>query len=130
MNILVNFRLDHATPIRVTWKAADGTPTDGYKPQITAIELADGGVLAMDGSAILEQAVPDPLGGVSDFLVSFTGVVGFPADHADRARVDKIVEEQVGYRLTFVRGDDGHVAVEGTDYTIVERPAAMARKLG
>jgi hypothetical protein len=131
-NVLVNFRLDHATPIRVTWISADGTPLDGYKAQVTAIELADGARLAMDPSAILEQAVPDPLGGVNDFLISFTGMVGFAAGHADRARVDQLQlgDEPVGYALTFVHADDGRVAVEDRDYKITDRPKAMARKLG
>jgi len=59
----------------------------------------------------------------------FTGMVGFTADHPDRARVDKLTEEQVGYVLAFVR-DDGTTVDEGTAYTISDRPKAMARKLG
>src|SRR3954447_15018429 len=123
--ILVNFRLDHGTPLRFKWLAHDGTPQDGYKAQIVAIELADGVKLAMDGSAIMEQVVPDPLGGVADYLLTFNGMVGFPKDHPDRAKVDAIVEQQIDYTLSFVH-DDGRVADEGKDYTISERPRAMA----
>jgi hypothetical protein len=127
-NVLVNFRLDPATPIRVAWMAADGTPTDGYKPQITAIVLANGARLAMDASAILEHATAGA--GAGEFAISFTGMVGFAADHADRARVEGIAaEEAVDYEIAFVRAEDGKLAALGTDYTVTARPQATARKL-
>jgi len=124
-NVLVSFRLDRETPLRVRWFAADGTPGDGYKAQVTSILLGDGARLAMHGTSILEQTQAD---GQGTFLVSFTGMVGYPAGHADRARVDHLDDEEVGYQIEFVH-DDGHLAVEDTDYQIVERPLARARKV-
>lgn len=128
--VMLHFRLEHAEPIRVEWRALDGTPLDGYKAQITAIILADGTRLPMDASAIVEQVVADPLGSITDFLISFTGLVGYAADHPDRAKLDRLVEEPASYVLEFVRDRDGAVAEEGVGYLVVERPAAMARRLG
>ena len=125
--ILVNFRLE--TPLHFKWLAKDGTPHDGYKAQIVAIELADGVKLAMDASAIMEQVVADPRGGAGDYLLTFNGMVGYPAGHPDRAKVDAIAEQPVDYTLSFVH-DDGRVADQGKDFTITERPRAVARKIG
>jgi hypothetical protein len=127
-NVLVNFRLDRDTPIRVRWLATDGVPGDGYKPQISAIRLLDGSEIHMDSSAILEQTAADPTGGINSYLVTFNGMVGFAADHPDRAIVDRINDEQIEYDLIFLR-EDGHAALEEQDYKVLERPRAMAHKL-
>ncbi len=128
-NALVNFRLDRDRPMRVKWLATDGVPGDGYKAQVTVITLADGSTLQMDSSAILEQTAPDPAGGIGAYLVTFNGMVGFASDHADRARIDKLEDEEIGYEMTFIHEDSGRVAVEGEDYEIRECPHAMAHKL-
>lgn len=127
-HLLVNFRLDRDRPARVRWLATDGVPGDGYKAQITAILLADGSRLPMHGSAILEQSAPDPAGGIGGYLLTFNGMVGYPAEHADRARVEQLLEEEIDYELEFVH-EDGRVAVLDQDYRIVERPRGMARKM-
>jgi hypothetical protein len=129
-NVLVNFRLERDRPLRLRWLATDGVPGDGYKAQITAIRLADGRRLAMDRSAILEQTAPDGAGGDGTYVLTFTGMVGFAADHPDRATVDALAEQDVDYDLEFVHDDSGRVAAEGTDYSIVERPRGTAKKLG
>lgn len=126
-NVLVSFRLDRETPLRVKWNATDGVPGDGYKPQVTAILLPDGTRLAMHGSSIMEQTQPDP-GRSHAYLMTFTGMVGYPSDHADRSHVDALAETEVDYELEFV-ADDGRVAVAGEDYEITERPRAMARNM-
>lgn len=127
--VLVNFRLDRDRPLRIQWLATDGTPGDGYKAQITAIRLRDGAELHMDTSAIVEQAVLDPAGVAGSYLVTFTGMVGFPADHPDRALVDRISEsEEVAYDLVFL-AEDGHAALEEQDYRVLDRPPARAHKL-
>jgi len=128
-NVLVNFRLDRETPLRFKWLATDGVPGDGYKAQITAIRLGDGSRLEMDSSAILEHTLPDPSGGIGAYLVTFNGMVGYASDHPDRARIDKIEDEEIGYDMIFLREDDGRVAVEGEDYEVRERPRGMAHKL-
>ena len=129
-NVLVSFRLDRDRPVRVKWHATDGVPGDGYKAQVTAIKLDDGTRLAMDGSAILEQVAPDPAGGIGGYLVTFTGMVGYAADHPDRPRIEHLLEEEVGYELGFVRDDESyHAAVEGQDYELRERPRALAVKV-
>ena len=127
-HVLVSFRLDRDHPARVRWLATDGVPGDGYKAQITAILLADGTRLEMHGSSIVEQTAPDPAGGIGGYLLTFNGMVGYPADHADRARVEQLLDEEVDYELEFV-DDDGRVAVDDQDYRIVERPRGMARKM-
>jgi hypothetical protein len=128
-NALVNFRLDRDRPMRIKWLATDGVPGDGYKPQVTTFRLADGSTLEMDSSAILEQTAPDPGGGIGAYLVTFNGMVGFAADHPDRARVDQLGDEEIGYDMTFIRERDGHIAVEGEDYEIRDHPRAMAHNL-
>jgi len=128
-NVLVNFRLDKDRPLRLRWLATDGVPGDGYKAQVTAIRLDDGANLEMDNSAILEQTAPDPGGGIGAYLVTFNGMVGYASDHPDRARIDKLEDEEIGYDMIFLRQDDGRVAVEGEDYEVRERPRGMAHKL-
>jgi len=128
-NVLVNFRLDRDRPMRIRWLATDGVPGDGYKPQVAAITFDDGARLQMDSTAILEQTAPDPTGGIGAYLVTFSGMVGFAADHPDRARIDKLEDEEIGYEMTFIHEDDGRLAVEGEDYEIRDRPRGMAHKL-
>jgi hypothetical protein len=128
-NVLVNFRLDRDRPMRIKWHATDGVPGDGYRAQVTVIKLDDGATLEMDSSAILEQTAPDPGGGIGAYLVTFNGMVGYASDHRDRARIDKLEDEEIAYEMIFLREDDGRVAVEGEDYEIRERPRAMAHKL-
>ena len=128
-NVLVNFRLDKDQPLRLRWLATDGVPGDGYKAQVTAIKLADGGRLPMDTSAILEQTAPDPGGGLGAYVMTFNGMVGYAADHPERARVDAMPDQEVEYDLEFVHDDTGQVAVEDRDYKIVDRPRGWARKL-
>jgi hypothetical protein len=128
-NVMISFRLDRDRPLRIRWLATDGVPGDGYKAQVTAIKrMAGGGTLKMDTSAILEQTAPDPMGGVASYLLTFHGMVGFPAEHADRAIVDQIADEDIEYDLEFVHAD-GRVAKEGRDYKILDRPRGHAKKL-
>jgi len=56
-------------------------------------------------------------------------MVGYAADHRDRARVEKLEDEEIGYEMIFLREDDGRIAVEGEDYEIRESPRGMAHKL-
>ena len=128
-NVLVNFRLDKERPLRFKWLASDGVPGDGYKAQVVAIKLPSGGRLAMDASAILEQTAPDPAGGLGAYAMTFTGMVGFAADHPDRAEVDRIADGEIDYELEFVHDDNGRVAIEGEDYKIVDRPRGQVHKL-
>lgn len=128
-NVLVNFRLDRDRPMRIKWHATDGVPGDGYKAQVTVIKLADGAILEMDSSAILEQTAPDPAGGIGAYLVTFNGMVGFAGDHPDRPRIDKLDDEEIGYDMAFLRERDGRLAVEGEDYEIRDQPRGMAHKL-
>ena len=126
-SVLVNFRLDKDQPLRLRWLATDGVPGNGYKAQITAIKLLDGATLAMDRSAIVEQTEPDLAGGVGAYFVTFNGMVGYAADHPDRAIVDSLDQQNVDYELELVHDESGRVAVEGEDYEIVERPRGYAR---
>ena len=121
-NVLVNFRLDRERPMRIKWLATDGVPGDGYKAQVTSIRLARRRDLEMDSSAILEQTAPDPSGGIGGYLVTFNGMVGYAADHPDRARIDQLTDDEIGYELVFVHDDEGRLAVEGEDYEIRDRP--------
>ena len=121
---MVSFRLDRETPLRVRWMATDGAPGNGYKPQVTAIVLPDGTRLAMHGSSILEQTQPDG----ETYAITFTGMVGYAADHADRVHVDLLTDAEVDYEIDFVH-DDGKSAVPDQDYRILERPRALAKKL-
>src|ERR1700742_3649169 len=128
-NALVNFRLDRDRPMRIKWLATDGVPGDGYKAQVTGIKLDDGAVLQMDSSSILEAAVPDPAGGIGAYLLTFNGMVGYAADHPDRARIEQLADEEIAYELIFFREHDGKIAVEGEDYEVRDHPRAMAHKL-
>ena len=130
-NVLVNFRLDKDRALRLKWLAqdGDGAPGDGYKAQVTAIKLMDGGRLAMDKSAIMEHTAVDPDGGVGGYLMTFNGMVGFAADHPDRAVVDTLIDQEIEYELEIVHDETGRVAVENKDYRIVERPRGLAKKL-
>jgi hypothetical protein len=127
-NVLVNFRLDKDQPLRLRWLATDGVPGDGYKAQVTAVMLSVGR-LAMDRSAIMEQTAPDAGGGLGAYLMTFNGMVGFAADHPDRPAIEKLTQEEIDYELDFIHDESGRIAVEGTDFQIVERPRAWARKL-
>jgi hypothetical protein len=127
-NVLVSFRLDRDRPVRVRWLATDGVPGDGYKAQVTAVVLGDGTRLTMHGSSIMEQTAPDPAGGIGGYLLTFNGMVGYAADHADRARVEALDEDEIDSELEFVH-DDGRVAVLDQDYKMVERPRGIARKM-
>ena len=128
-NVLVNFRLDRDRPMRIKWLATDGVPGDGYKAQVMAFTLDDGATLHMDSSAILEHTAPDAAGGIGAYLVTFNGMVGFASDHPDRARIDKLEDEEIAYDMAFIHEDSGRVAVEGEDYEIRDRPRGMAHKL-
>jgi hypothetical protein len=128
-NVLVNFRLDRDRPVRVKWLATDGVPGDGYKAEVRAIAFDDGARLTMDASAILEQTAPDPSGGLGAYLVTFNGMVGYAADHPDRERIDRMLDEEIGYELAFVRDTDHRIAVEGEDYQVRDLPRGMAHKL-
>lgn len=127
-NVLVSFRLDRDHPLRLRWLATDGVPGDGYKAQVTAIKLG-GARLAMHNSAILEQTSTDPDGGLGAYVLTFNGMVGFAGDHPDRAAVDKLVEQEVEYELEFIHDGTGRIAVENTDFKVVERPRGFARKV-
>ncbi|MBV8757044.1 MAG: hypothetical protein JO257_07210 [Deltaproteobacteria bacterium] len=128
-NLLVNFRLDKEAPLRFRWLATDGVPGDGYKAQITAIRLTGGGVLEMDSSSIVEQTAPDAAGGIGGYLLMFSGMVGYAADHPNRKVIDKLDDQQVDYDLVFVHDDSGRIAVENEDYKIIDRPRGWLRKL-
>jgi hypothetical protein len=128
-NVLVNFRLDKDAPLRFRWMATDGVPGDGYKAQITAIKLTGGAVLEMDGSSIVEQTAPDAAGGIGAYLLTFSGMIGYAADHPDREKIDSLDDQQVEYDLTFVHDDDGRLAIENEDFKILERPRGWLRKL-
>ena len=127
-NALVNFRLDRDRPMRIKWLATDGVPGDGYKAQVTSFRLDDGAVLEMDSSAILEQTAPDPAGGIGAYLVTFNGMVGYASDHPDRARIDKLEDEELAYEMIFLR-EDGRIAVAGEDYEVRDLPRASAHRL-
>src|SRR5689334_18817197 len=109
-NVLVNFRLDKDSPLRLRWLATDGVPGDGYKAQVTAIKLTGGTLLPMHTSAILEQTAPDPGGGIGAYVMTFNGMVGYAADHPDRAKIDALEDQEVEYDLEFVHDDTGRVA--------------------
>jgi len=83
----------------------------------------------MDKSAIIEHTVPDPEGGLGGYLMTFNGMVGFAHDHPDRTVVDKMVDQEIEYDFELVHDENGRVAVENTDYRIVERPRGVAKKL-
>ena len=128
-NVLVNFRLDKDRPLRLKWLATDGVPGDGYKAQVTAVKLAGGVRLQLDGSAILEQTAPDPIGGIGAYLLTFNGMVGYAADHPDRSHIDALDDQEIDFDLEFIHDESGRVAIDNEDFKIVERPRAWAHKL-
>jgi hypothetical protein len=128
-NVLVNFRLDKDKPLRLRWLATDGVPGDGYKAQVTTIQLPDGVKLQMDASAIVEQTHADPSGGLGAYLVTFNGMVGYAHDHPDRKHVDAFEDQEIEYDLEFVHEESGRVAVAQEDFKIVDKPRAWAHKL-
>jgi hypothetical protein len=128
-NVLVNFRLDKEKPLRVRWLATDGVPGDGYKAQVTTVVLPDNVRLTMDSSAILEQAHADPGGGIGAYFVTFNGMVGYAADHADRAKVDAFEDQEIEYELDFIHEESGRVAVADEDFKIIDKPRGWAHKL-
>jgi len=128
-NVLVNFRLDRDRPLRVRWLATDGVPGDGYKAQVTTIILKNGTRLEMDASAIMEQTGPDAAGGIGAYFVTFNGMVGYAADHADRAKVDAFEDQEIEYELDFIHEESGRVAVAEEDYKIIDKPRGWAHKL-
>lgn len=116
--------LGRENPMRVRWLGADGVPGDGYKVQVTALVLPDGTRVAMHGSSILEQAQP---AGDDTFAVTFTGMIGYAADHADYERVAALNGAEVDYEIEFVH-EDGNSA-PASDYEVIERPRAIATNL-
>src|SRR5262245_50267385 len=120
-NVMIAFQLRGDTPIRISWKATDGSPGDGYKAQITAIILPDGKRISIRPNDIVEAVVPDPATAEHDYNMSFAGVVTYPPDHADYAVVSTVDEDRVGYDLEFVR-PDGTKATEDEDFVIRDRP--------
>lgn len=128
-NVLVSFRLDVKRPIRLRWLATEGAPGNGYKAQITAIKLLDGTRLPMHSSAILELTKPDPEAGDGAYIVTFNGVVGFAADHPDRATIDTLKDQEINYELEFVQDETGRLAVEGVEFRIDERPRGFATRV-
>ena len=128
-NVLVNFRLTGEQPVKLRWLANDGSPGDGYKPQVVAVRLNDGYRRAIDGSAIVEQVAPDPHGGQGAYILTFNGMVGYAANHPDRSRIDRLDTEDIDYDLELVHDDSGRVAIPGEDYEVLERPRAKATKL-
>jgi len=128
-NVLIAFRLDVKHPVKLLWLANDGSPGNGYKAQVTAINLLDGTRLPMDNTAILEQTVPDPLAGSGLYTLTFSGMVGFAHDHPDRAAIEKITDQQVNYELEFFHDETGRRAVEDTDFRILDKPRGSAVKV-
>jgi hypothetical protein len=128
-NVLVNFRLDRDTPLRLKWLATDGVPGDGYKAQVTSIRLADGTAIEMDSSSILEQTAPDPSGGIGAYMLTFNGMVGYAADHPNHGKMDSLGDEEIDYDLVFLHEENGRTAVENEDYKILARPRAKAHKM-
>ena len=116
--------LGRENPMRIRWLATDGAPGDGYKAQVTAIILPDGTRLAMHGSSILEQSQPADDG---LYTITFTGMIGYAAEHADYPHVQKLSEADVDYELEFVH-EDGRIAAT-SDFEVVERPRAAATNL-
>ena len=128
-SVRIAFQLKADNPVRIAWKAQDGSPGDGYKAQITAIILPDGKRITIGANEIVEAVVPDPSSAEHDYNLSFAGVVTYAADHADHAVVAEIDEERVSYDLTFVR-PDGSTAEEDEDFVVTERPPGLAARIG
>jgi len=125
---MIAFQLKADSPVRISWKAQDGTPGDGYKSQITAIILPDGKRITIGANEIVEACIPDPASAARDFNLSFAGVVSYAADHPAFSLVDAIDEDRVSYDLEFVR-PDGSRAVEDQDFEVVSRPPALAARM-
>jgi hypothetical protein len=122
-HVLLNFRLDRAHPIRVRWLAKDGAPREGYKAQITCIVTAHGR-LPMDHTAIVETTARDG----ERYVVTFSGMVGYPEGHRDRPVVDKVTDGDVAYELGFFRAD-GSAAVAGEHFAIEDAPPAHVHRV-
>jgi hypothetical protein len=127
--VMIAFQLKADTPVRISWKAQDGEPGDGYKSQITAIILPDGKRITIGANEIVEACIPDPASAAHDYILSFAGVVTYASDHPDHAVVAAIDEDRVSYDLEFVRRD-GSRATEEQDFEIRDRPPALAARLG
>ena len=127
--VMIAFQLKADNPVKITWKAQDGAPGDGYKAQITAIILPDGKRITIGASEIVEAVVPDPASADHDFNLSFAGVVTYTGDHPDHAVVAALDEERVGYDLSFVR-PDGTAAEEDVDFVVNDRPPGLAARMG
>ncbi len=127
--VMIAFQLKADTPVRISWKAQDGTPGDGYKSQITAIILPDGKRIMIGANEIVEACIPDPASAARDYNLSFAGVVTYADDHPFHAVVAGIDEERVSYDLEFVR-PDGSRATEEQDFEIRDRPPALAASMG
>jgi hypothetical protein len=126
--VMIAFQLKADAPVRIAWKAQDGTPGDGYKSQITAIILPDGKRVTIGPNEIVEACIPDPASAAQDYNLSFAGVVTYADDHPAFAVVGTIDEDRVGYDLEFVR-PDGTTATEDTDFEITSRPPALAARM-
>jgi hypothetical protein len=61
--------------------------------------------------------------------MTFNGMVGFAADHPDRKIVDELIDQEIDFDFEIVHDESGRVAVENTDFRIVERPRGLAKKL-
>jgi hypothetical protein len=121
--VMLRVVLGREQPMRLRWLGTDGAPGDGYKAQVIAVVLPDGTRLGMHGSSVLEQTT---LHG-DEYHVTFTGMIGYAADHADYAHVEKLASADVDYEIDFVH-EDGHSAPAGT-FEVVEQPRALAQNL-
>jgi hypothetical protein len=126
--VMIAFQLKADTPVRVSWKATDGVPGDGYKSQITAVILPDGKRITIGANEIVEACIPDPASAAHDYILSFAGVVTYAPDHPDHPVVAAIDEDRVSYDLEFVR-PDGSRATEDQDFEIRDRPPALAARI-
>ena len=127
--VMIAFQLKADAPVRISWKAQDGSPGDGYKSQITTIILPDGKRITIGANEIVEACIPDASSAAEDYILSFAGVVTYLEDHPIYPIVSLIDEDRVSYDLEFVR-PDGSRAVEEQDFEIRDRPTALAARIG